>query len=138
MVEILVTEVTPGASRRPGAAISESRTCPGDFGFNSGSCRDTGTGLLAFRPFFASKEVSWCGEAGAKCDRMHSRRHTLRARSLMRRWTGVLAAVAAVMIASGAAFAQDAFPTKPVRLLVPFPPARPVALVAPPLPARPP
>jgi len=48
----------------------------------------------------------------------------------MRRWTGTLAALAAMMIASGAAFAQDTFPSKPVHLLVPFPPGGAVDIVA--------
>jgi tripartite-type tricarboxylate transporter receptor subunit TctC len=48
----------------------------------------------------------------------------------MRRWTGTLAALAALMIAGGAACAQDAFPSKPVHLLVPFPPGGAVDIVA--------
>ena len=47
----------------------------------------------------------------------------------MRRWTGALAAFA-VMIIWGSASAQDAFPAKPVHLLVPFPPGGAVDIVA--------
>jgi tripartite-type tricarboxylate transporter receptor subunit TctC len=48
----------------------------------------------------------------------------------MRRWTGMLAAVVASMIASGTVFAQDTYPSKPVHLLVPFPPGGAVDIVA--------
>ena len=47
----------------------------------------------------------------------------------MRRW-GVLAAIAASMIAGGAAFAQGTYPSRPVHLLVPFPPGGAVDIVA--------
>ena len=48
----------------------------------------------------------------------------------MRRGTGTLVAFAALLIASGTARAQDAFPSKPVHLLVPFPPGGAVDIVA--------
>jgi len=48
----------------------------------------------------------------------------------MRRWIGTLAALAALLIATGAARAQDPFPSKPVHLLVPFPPGGAVDIVA--------
>ena len=48
----------------------------------------------------------------------------------MARWMGALAAVAALAIAGGAACAQQAFPSKPVHLLVPFPPGGAVDIVA--------
>ena len=47
----------------------------------------------------------------------------------MARWMGALAALAALTIA-GAASAQQAFPSKPVHLLVPFPPGGAVDIVA--------
>jgi tripartite-type tricarboxylate transporter receptor subunit TctC len=47
----------------------------------------------------------------------------------MARWTSALAALAALTIA-GAACAQEAFPSKPVHLLVPFPPGGAVDIVA--------
>jgi tripartite-type tricarboxylate transporter receptor subunit TctC len=47
----------------------------------------------------------------------------------MRRW-GVLAVVAASMIAGSTAFAQGTYPAKPVHLLVPFPPGGAVDIVA--------
>jgi tripartite-type tricarboxylate transporter receptor subunit TctC len=50
-------------------------------------------------------------------------------RNAMARWTGALAALAALTIA-GAAYAQEAFPSKPVHLLVPFPPGGAVDIVA--------
>jgi tripartite-type tricarboxylate transporter receptor subunit TctC len=48
----------------------------------------------------------------------------------MARWTCALAAVAALTIAGGTAWAQDAYPSKPVHLLVPFPPGGAVDIVA--------
>jgi tripartite-type tricarboxylate transporter receptor subunit TctC len=48
----------------------------------------------------------------------------------MVRCTGALAALAALAIAGGAACAQDAYPSKPVHLLVPFPPGGAVDIVA--------
>jgi tripartite-type tricarboxylate transporter receptor subunit TctC len=47
----------------------------------------------------------------------------------MARWTGALAALAALTIA-GTACAQNTFPSKPVHLLVPFPPGGAVDIVA--------
>src|SRR5215831_4409354 len=51
-------------------------------------------------------------------------------RRIMARWSGTLTALAALLIASGAACAQDAYPSKPVHLLVPFPPGGAVDIVA--------
>jgi tripartite-type tricarboxylate transporter receptor subunit TctC len=48
----------------------------------------------------------------------------------MRRWPATLAAVSALMIASSAAFAQAPYPSRPVHLLVPFPPGGAVDIVA--------
>ena len=48
----------------------------------------------------------------------------------MARWTGMLAAAAALMIAGGTALAQTAYPSRPVHLLVPFPPGGAVDIVA--------
>jgi tripartite-type tricarboxylate transporter receptor subunit TctC len=48
----------------------------------------------------------------------------------MARWCRALAALAALMLVSGSASAEDAFPSKPVHLLVPFPPGGAVDIVA--------
>jgi tripartite-type tricarboxylate transporter receptor subunit TctC len=48
----------------------------------------------------------------------------------MARWRGSLAALVALAIAGGTACAQDAYPSKPVHLLVPFPPGGAVDIVA--------
>jgi len=47
----------------------------------------------------------------------------------MTRWTGMLAA-AALTLAAGTALAQDAYPARPVHILVPFPPGGAVDIVA--------
>jgi len=48
----------------------------------------------------------------------------------MRRWGSLLAALAMLIAASGGARAADAFPSRPVHLLVPFPPGGAVDIVA--------
>src|SRR5215475_728426 len=48
----------------------------------------------------------------------------------MTRWTGMLAAAAALTLAAGTALAQDAYPARPVHILVPFPPGGAVDIVA--------